>query len=134
MDMPFGLSGYAIEDGIHPISPPQQFEGGEEAYDEHIGGARRADLLRCGEGAWQLASRYASRPIESILEIGAGGGTCSIGLAAAAENAAVLVTDTSPRFLQMIGAKLRAATTRSAMRHWRARSSPACRRGAATPS
>ncbi len=106
---PFDLSDYALEDGVRLISSPQRFEGGEEDYDRHIGGALSADLLRPGKGAWKLVSRYARRPIESLLEIGAGAGACSIGLVAAADAGAILLTDTSPRFLQMIGAKLKAA-------------------------
>jgi ubiquinone/menaquinone biosynthesis C-methylase UbiE len=103
------LTGFALDDGVHLISPPQQFEGGEEAYDQHIGGAARADLLLCGQGAWRLATRYSARTISSVLELGAGGGTCSLGLIAAAPEAEHLITDTSPRFLRMIGAKLAAA-------------------------
>ncbi len=106
---PFDLSAYPLDGDIRLISPPQRFDGGEEAYDERIGGAGRMDMLPSGQGAWKLAARYTTRPLETILEIGAGGGTCSIGLVAAAENAAILITDTSPRFLKMIGAKLRAA-------------------------
>jgi ubiquinone/menaquinone biosynthesis C-methylase UbiE len=105
----FDLSNFAVEDGISLISQPQRFAGGEEAYDAQIGGALRDDQLRSGRGAWQLLSRYAGRPIETVMEIGAGGGTCSLGLVAESGEAAVLLTDTSPRFLGMIGAKLKAA-------------------------
>jgi ubiquinone/menaquinone biosynthesis C-methylase UbiE len=106
---PFNLAQFPFHDGMHIISAPQIFEGGEESYDQHIGGAQREDLLRCGRGAWQIATRYAGRRLETILEIGAGGGTCSLGLIAVAEGARVLITDTSPSFLRMIGAKLSAA-------------------------
>ncbi len=106
---PFNLTEFPFDDGVYLISPPQSFPGGEESYDQHIGGARREDLLRCGRGAWQIATRYARRRIDTVLEIGAGGGTCSLGLIAAAQDALVLVTDTSPRFLRMIRAKLKAA-------------------------
>jgi hypothetical protein len=67
------LSAYGRDGDIHLISPPQQFEGGEEAYDAHIGGARNPDLLRPGRGAWQLVTRHAERPVTSWLEIGAVG-------------------------------------------------------------
>jgi ubiquinone/menaquinone biosynthesis C-methylase UbiE len=105
----FNLSEFPIDNGVYLISPPQFFEGGEESYDEHIGGAQRDDLLRCGRGAWQIAVRYARRRLATVLEIGAGGGTCTLGLIAAAQDACMLVTDTSPRFLRMISAKLKAA-------------------------
>ncbi len=108
-NVPTFLSGFPLDDGVRIISPPQNFDGGEEAYDEHIGGAQRADLLKCGRGAWQLAARYAKRPIGTVLEIGAGGGTCTLGLIAEAVEAAIVVTDTSPKFLRMIDAKLKAA-------------------------
>ena len=100
------LSSYAEQDGVYLISPPQQFEGGEQAYDEHIGGALRDDLLRSGRGAWQLVTRHASRPVCTLLEIGSGGGTCSLGLVAAATGAQTIVTDTSPAFLQIVRRKL----------------------------
>jgi ubiquinone/menaquinone biosynthesis C-methylase UbiE len=103
------LSNFPVEDGIHLLSPPQQFEGGEEAYDERIGGAQRADLLRCGRGAWHLVSHYATRDIETLLELGAGGGTCSLGLIDAAPAAALLITDTSPGFLRLVQRKCAAA-------------------------
>jgi ubiquinone/menaquinone biosynthesis C-methylase UbiE len=106
---PYNLANFPFDDGMYFISAPQVFPGGEEAYDQHIGGAQREDLLRCGRGAWQIATRYAARPLGTIVEIGAGGGTCSLGLIAAAKGAQVLVTDTSPRFLRMIRAKLRSA-------------------------
>jgi ubiquinone/menaquinone biosynthesis C-methylase UbiE len=97
------------EDGVFIFSPPQNFEGGEENYDLHIGGAARADLFRSGQGAWKLVRRHAARPVASMLEIGAGGGTCSLGLVQAAGSAKLVVTDTSPKFLRMIGGKLNAA-------------------------
>jgi ubiquinone/menaquinone biosynthesis C-methylase UbiE len=106
---PFKLAAFPLDDGIHLISHPQVFPGGEEAYDLHIGGAQRDDLLRSGRGAWQMATRYTRYPIDRALEIGAGGGTCSLGLIAAAQGARLLITDTSPRFLRMIRAKLTAA-------------------------
>lgn len=105
----FDLSNFATEGGISLISPPQRFEGGEEVYDAQIGGALRDDQLRSGRGAWQLLVRFAGRPIETVMEIGAGGGTCSLGLVADSGEAAVLLTDTSPRFLAIVGAKLEAA-------------------------
>jgi SAM-dependent methyltransferase len=94
---------------VHFISAPRQFAGGEEEYDEHIGGAYSEDLLRPGRGAWQLVVHHARRPIQSVLEIGSGGGTCSLGLVAAARNAQAIITDTSPAFLQMVRRKLSAA-------------------------
>ena len=94
------------------ISEPQAFEGGEELYDQTIGGAQRADALRCGRGALQLAHRHAGRTIQSLLEIGAGGGTCSLGLVSGLISggapAAALITDTSPAFLHLIRRKLTA--------------------------
>ncbi len=103
------LSGFRTEAGIALISEPQAFEGGEELYDQTIGGALRPDALVCGRGALQLASRHAGRPIGDVLEIGAGGGTCSLGLVAGlAGQGAALITDTSPAFLQMIRRKLSA--------------------------
>ncbi len=106
----FGLQRFRREGGVHFISNPQgfEFEGGEEAYDEFIGGARRDDLFKCGRGAWQLAVKHSASPIKSIIEIGAGGGTCSLGLVAAAPTAMILITDTSPRFLSLIQNKLSA--------------------------
>ena len=103
------LSSYPLDGDIRLISPPQQFEGGEEAYDEHIGGAHNADLLRPGLGAWMLASRHAKRPITNLLEIGAGGGTCTLGLIASAAGIPALITDTSPQFLRIVRRKLAAA-------------------------
>jgi ubiquinone/menaquinone biosynthesis C-methylase UbiE len=106
---PVDLSAYDRDGDVHLISPPQQFDGGEEAYDAHIGGANNADLLRPGHGAWQLIARHAGRPITSWLEIGAGGGTCTLGLIAATPGVQALVTDTSPQFLRIIQRKLAAA-------------------------
>jgi ubiquinone/menaquinone biosynthesis C-methylase UbiE len=103
------LSAYGRDGDIHLISPPQQFEGGEEAYDAQIGGAHNPDLLRPGRGAWQLVTRHAERPLTSWLEIGAGGGTCTLGLIAATPGMTALVTDTSPQFLRIIQRKLAAA-------------------------
>jgi ubiquinone/menaquinone biosynthesis C-methylase UbiE len=103
------LSVFPIEDGIRLISPPQQFEGGEEEYDARIGGANRADLLRCGQGAWRLIAHYAARPVQTVLELGAGGGTCSLGLIEAAPDVSLLITDTSPGFLRLIQRKCAAA-------------------------
>jgi hypothetical protein len=53
-ELDLDLSAYPQLDGVHLISAPQQFEGGEQTYDEHIGGAYREDSLRSGRGAWQL--------------------------------------------------------------------------------
>ncbi len=106
---PPDLSAYPSDGNIHLISPPQQFEGGEEAYDAHIGGANNPDLLRPGRGAWQLVARHAGRDVTSWLEIGAGGGTCTLGLIAATPGMHALVTDTSPQFLRIIQGKLAAA-------------------------
>jgi len=106
---PIDLSAHDRDGDIHLISPPQQFEGGEEAYDAHIGGAANPDLLRPGRGAWRIATRHAQRPLTSWLEIGAGGGTCTLGLIAATPGMQALVTDTSPQFLRIIQRKLAAA-------------------------
>jgi SAM-dependent methyltransferase len=100
---------YPQVDGVHVISAPQHFEGGEETYDEHIGGANREDLLRSGRGAWQLIKRHSARPIHTMLEIGAGGGTCSLGLVAVASGVQTVITDTSPAFLRMVLRKMHAA-------------------------
>ena len=102
------LSAYRTESGITLISEPQAFEGGEEFYDRTIGGAERQDALRCGRGALQLALRHVGRPVQSLLEIGAGGGTCSLGLVSGLAEAGALITDTSPAFLQIIRRKLAA--------------------------
>ena len=48
------------------ISKPKSFEGGEEEYDISIGGSERTDLLKCGKGAFRLASHYTKRPIQSL--------------------------------------------------------------------
>jgi len=109
VEFDLNLFGYPQLDGVHLISPPQHFEGGEETYDEHIGGTHREDLLRSGRGAWQLISRHATRPVHTLLEIGSGGGTCSLGLVAFAPHAQTIITDTSPAFLQMVRRKLKAA-------------------------
>jgi ubiquinone/menaquinone biosynthesis C-methylase UbiE len=106
---PIDLSAHDRDGDIHLISPPQQFEGGEEAYDAHIGGANNPNLLRPGRGAWRLITRHAGRPVTAWLEIGAGGGTCTLGLIAATPGVTALVTDTSPQFLRIIQRKLAAA-------------------------
>jgi ubiquinone/menaquinone biosynthesis C-methylase UbiE len=103
------LSAHPRDGNIHLISPVQQFEGGEEAYDAHIGGAHNPDLLRPGRGAWQLISRHAGRDVANWLELGAGGGTCTLGLVNATPGMQALVTDTSPQFLRIIQRKLAAA-------------------------
>jgi ubiquinone/menaquinone biosynthesis C-methylase UbiE len=103
------LSVFVQSEGVHIISPPRHFAGGEEAYDEHIGGSLREDALRCGRGAWQLVAHYAVRPIRTLLEIGSGGGTCSLGLVATALGVETLITDTSPTFLRMVRRKLGSA-------------------------
>jgi hypothetical protein len=74
------LFAYPRVDWVHLISPLQRFEGGEDSYDEHIGGANREGSLRSSRGAWQLVRRRATRPVHTMLVIGAGGGTCSLGL------------------------------------------------------
>jgi hypothetical protein len=103
------LTKFPGEDGIAFISPPQSFDGGiEEEYDAHIGKAD-AGALRSGIGAIALARANARRPLKSIIEIGAGSGTCTMGLLAAAPHARFLITDTSPVFLRMIRRKLGAA-------------------------
>jgi SAM-dependent methyltransferase len=105
---PLDLSAYTQENGVYIISPPRHFAGGEEEYDEHIGGAGTEDYLRCGRGAWQLVTYHTKRQIRSLLEIGAGGGTCSLGLISSAPDVQALITDTSPTFLQMVRRKLSA--------------------------
>jgi hypothetical protein len=45
-ELDLDLFAYRQVDGAHRISAPQQFEGDEEAYDEHIGSAYREDSLR----------------------------------------------------------------------------------------
>jgi SAM-dependent methyltransferase len=100
------LSAYPLRDGIRVISPPQSFDGDEALYDATIGAAHAADALASGRGALQLALRHGERPIESVLEIGAGGGTCSVGLVEGGVGRHVLITDTSPGFLRMVRAKL----------------------------
>jgi len=90
------------------ISEPKSFEGGEEEYDISIGGSDRTDLLKCGKGAFRLASHYTKRPIQRLAEIGAGGGTCSLGIIEEAKDAEILLTDTSPAFLRIIQRKLAA--------------------------
>jgi SAM-dependent methyltransferase len=102
------LSIYPLDDGVHLLSPPQRFEGGEAAYDAQIGGGGRPDMLRGGAGAWALVQRHARRGVETLLEIGAGGGTCSLGLVASAPGVTHVITDTSPVFLRMVRAKLAA--------------------------
>lgn len=96
------LSLYPADGNIALISAPRQFEGGEEAYDTHIGAAD----FRPGQGAWRLIQRHAGRKIYSWLELGAGSGTCTLGLIEACPQAACLITDTSPAFLRMIQRKL----------------------------
>src|SRR5277367_5215963 len=103
------LSAYPQHEGLHLISPPQQFEGGEEAYDQDIGGAHREDMLRSGRGAWQLIHRHATCTVQTLLEIGAGGGTCSLGLVASVPEVQTIITDTSTAFLQMVRRKIVAA-------------------------
>ncbi len=104
------LARFPLKDGLHEISPPQRFGGGEEEYDETVGDANRADLLANGAGAWRVAGRYARRPLRRWLEVGAGGGTCTLGLVAASAPAATkIITDVSPVFLNMIRRKLAAA-------------------------
>ena len=95
-----------LKNDILFISTPQSFEGGEEEYDIAVGGRNRPNLLKCGQGAFRLASHSAKRPIKRLAEIGAGGGTCSLGIIAAAKDAEILLTDTSPAFLRMIQRKL----------------------------
>jgi SAM-dependent methyltransferase len=108
-DCQLDFATYPHVDGVYEISPPRRFEGGEEGYDEHIGGARREDMLRSGRGAWHLVAHHATRPIQTLLEIGAGGGTCSMGLVAASSATHTVITDTSPAFLQIVRRKLLAA-------------------------
>jgi predicted O-methyltransferase YrrM len=104
---PDPLARFPVKDGLREISPPVRFDGGgEEAYDETVGDANRADLLANGAGAWRLAEHYARRPLRRWLEVGAGGGTCTLGLVAAAPAALKIITDTSPVFLDMIRRKL----------------------------
>jgi SAM-dependent methyltransferase len=102
------LAEFPLKNGVREVSPPQRFEGGEEAYDETVGGANRPDLLASGAGAWRLAQHYAQRALESWLELGAGGGTCTLGLVAAAAVPTKIITDTSPAFLKIIRKKLTA--------------------------
>ena len=103
------LQDYTLTGGIYLVSEPQNFDGGEEEYDLHIGGAHREDLAKSGQGAWELIKHYATRDIDVLLEIGAGGGTCSLGLVQAAGETNLIVTDTSPQFLRIVGRKLTAA-------------------------
>lgn len=102
------LARFPLRDGVREISPPQSFEGGEEAYDDTAGGGNKADLMASGQGAWRLAEHYARRPLQHWLEIGAGGGACTLGLVAAAPARTKIITDTSPAFLGMIRRKLAA--------------------------
>jgi ubiquinone/menaquinone biosynthesis C-methylase UbiE len=100
------LSAFVQSDGVYLISAPRQFAGGEDTYDAYIGGSHREDRLRSGRGAWQLIAHYATRPIHTLLEIGAGSGACSFGLITAASGVQKIITDTSPAFLQMIRRKM----------------------------
>jgi 2-polyprenyl-3-methyl-5-hydroxy-6-metoxy-1,4-benzoquinol methylase len=103
------LSGFDQSDGIYLISAPRQFAGGEEAYEEHVGDVYREDRLNSGRGAWRLIAHHATRPVQSLLEIGSGSGACSLGLLAAAPDIQTVVTDTSPAFLRMTRRKAIAA-------------------------
>lgn len=102
-----GLDALPRDGEVALLSPPQSFDGGEDAYEAHIGGRSIAEL-HSGHGAWRMARALARRPIERWLEIGAGGGACTLGLIDAAEGAQGLVTDTSPAFLRIIQRKLAA--------------------------
>lgn len=102
------LAKFPCRDGVYEVSPPQRFDGGEEAYDATIGGADKADLLRSGAGAWRLATQYARRPLRHWIELGAGGGTCTLGLVAASAAETMIITDTSPVFLGIVRKKLAA--------------------------
>ena len=102
-----GLERFRRDGDVVLFSDPQSFDGGEEAYEANIGG-RSAAELHSGHGAWRLARALARRPIERWLEIGAGGGACTLGLIDAAEGAEALITDTSPAFLRIIQRKLAA--------------------------
>lgn len=62
MELGLNLFGYTQMNGVHPISPPQRFEGGEEAYDEHISDTHRANVLRSCRGARHLKSAGLSAP------------------------------------------------------------------------
>lgn len=108
-DAAFSLDGYPCVEGIHHISPPQSFDGGEDAYDAQIGGAGNPDLLRPGRGAHRLIARHITRPLGDLLELGAGGGTCTLGLLAGVPELSAVITDTSPAFLQLLRRKLAAA-------------------------
>jgi SAM-dependent methyltransferase len=109
LELGLDLAAYTRLDGVYLISTPQQFEGGEETYDKHIGGADREDSLRSGRGAWQLIERHATRPVHTMLELGSGGGACSLGLVSIAPGVQTIITDTSLAFLQIIRRKLNAA-------------------------
>lgn len=102
---PLDLSSFAQSEGIYIISDPRQFDGGEQSYDEHIGEAG----FNSGRGAWRLIECYTRRDIRILLELGAGSGTCSLGLVAGSSGAQIVITDTSPAFLRMVHRKLTAA-------------------------
>lgn len=99
------LSEFELEEGIHIISTPAVFAGGEDLYVQTVGDVNRETLAQ-GEGAFAFAISMARRPIETILEIGAGSGSCTVGLVSAARNAEVIITDTSKNFLKMIPKKI----------------------------
>jgi SAM-dependent methyltransferase len=102
------LARFPYRDGVYEVSPPQRFVGGEEAYDATVGGADRADLLTNGAGAWRLATHYGRRPLRQWIELGAGGGTCTLGLVSASRAETKIITDTSPVFLNILRKKLAA--------------------------
>ena len=95
---------FPISDGVALISDPRAFAHDEGAYDAQY--ANDADRPEVGRGAAALARDMGGDLDGPALEVGAGTGLLSVGLVAGGVYPSVVLTDPSPRFVEITRRKI----------------------------
>ena len=98
------FAGLARLDGIAHISTPRTYAHDEAAYDAQYGVDQ--STLSEGLGAVEIFRKHGADFAHPLLEVGCGTGILSAGLLAAGAFSRVLLTDSSPAFLNTTESKI----------------------------